>query len=290
MQRLTLVFALTQVILLAGCSGVQTTQPGVVGVDRTQYMIDSLPARELNGAYAKAYAKAVRRAEAEGKLVTESPVGRRVIDISVKLVEQVPAFRLGAERWGWFVNVIDEDIVNANCGPGGKILVYTGLIDRLALTDDELAVVLGHEIGHGLRDHAREHISTKAGFEITGALGSSVLGAGSLGKTLISKSLDVGVGLGFSRRDEVEADLIGLELVARAGFDPRASVSLWEKMAAISQGGGMPAFLSTHPSDRARIKRLNEAMPKVMPLFRAASMQIEQREPERYHLTQDDHH
>lgn len=285
--RFVLVF---QALLLVGCSGVQTTQPGVVGVDRTQYMIDSLPARELNGAYAKAYAKAVRQAEAEGKLVTEAPVGKRVIEISVRLVEQVPAFRPGAERWGWFVNVIDEDIVNANCGPGGKILVYTGLIDRLNLTDDELAVVLGHEIGHGLRDHTREHISTKAGFEITGALGSSALGAGSLGKTIISKGLDLGVGRSFSRRDETEADLIGLELLARAGFDPRASITLWEKMAAISQGGGLPAFLSTHPSDTARIKRLNQAIPKVMPLYRASSLQIKQRELERYHQARDGHH
>lgn len=258
-------------LVLSACSGVQTTRPGVVGVDRKQYMFDPLPARELNGSYALAYRSTVRRAAAEGKLVTETPAGERVMRIAGLLVDQTPVFRPGAERWGWFVNVIDEDIVNANCGPGGKIIVYTGLLDRLKLSDDELAMVLAHEIAHGIRDHAREQLSTKAGFEIAGTLGAAALGAGAMGKTVISKTLDTGVGRIFSRRDETEADLIGLELAARAGFDPRASLTLWEKMAAETKGSRMPAFLSTHPSDVARAERLNETVPKVMPLYQATS-------------------
>lgn len=259
-------------LLIGGCTGIQTTKPGVVGIDRTQYMFDPLPSRELNGSYARAYRTAIRNAEAQGKLVTETPAGHRVMRIAGDLVEQVPAFRPGAERWGWFVNLIDVDMVNANCGPGGKIIVYTGLLNRLKLTDDELAIVLAHEIAHGIREHTREQISSKAGFEIAGTLGAAALGAGAMGKSVISKGLDAGFGLSFSRRDESEADLIGLELSARAGYDPRAAITLWSKMAAEGKGNGLPQFLSSHPSDEARSERLQEALPKVMPLYEAARL------------------
>lgn len=261
-------------LMVGGCTGIQTTQPGVVGVDRTQYMFDPLPARELNGSYAIAYRNAIRSAEKQGKLVTETPAGQRVMRIAGNLVAQIPAFRPGAERWGWFVNLIEVDMVNANCGPGGKIIVYTGLLNRLRLTDDELAIVLSHEIAHGIREHSREQLSSKAGFEIAGTLGAAALGAGSVGKTVISKGLDAGVGLAFSRRDESEADLIGLELSARAGYDPRAALVLWSKMAeeANGKGSGLPQFLSTHPSDESRSKRIQEALPKVLPLYEAARL------------------
>lgn len=265
-------------LLISGCTGIQTTKPGVVGIDRTQYMFDPLPSRELNGSYARAYRTAIRSAEAQGKLVTETPAGHRVMRIAGDLVEQVPAFRPGAERWGWFVNLIDVDMVNANCGPGGKIIVYTGLLNRLKLTDDELAIVLAHEIAHGIREHTREQISSKAGFEIAGTLGAAALGAGAMGKSVISKGLDAGFGLSFSRRDESEADLIGLELSARAGYDPRAAITLWSKMAAEGKGNGLPQFLSSHPSDEARSERLQGALPKVMPLYEAARLSALQRQ------------
>ncbi|MBM5459091.1 M48 family metallopeptidase [Pseudomonas sp. P66] len=256
--------------LLVGCTGIQTTKPGVVGVDRTQYMFSGYSEADVDRSYAHTYKVGVKKAEAAGLLVTDTPLGKHVQSLTVKLVMQTHVFRPNAENWGWFVNVIDEDVVNANCGPGGKIVVYTGLVKRLNLTDDELAMVLGHEIAHALRQHGREQASANAVFELAGGVGANVLKAGSLGKSAITKVLSAGVGLPFSRRDEEEADLIGLELAARAGFDPRAAITLWQKMAALNKGASIPAFLSTHPTDEERMKVLVAAIPKVMPLYQAA--------------------
>ncbi|HDS0956927.1 TPA: M48 family metallopeptidase [Pseudomonas putida] len=270
MNRFWLVGLTGMLSLLIGCTGIQTTRPGVVGVDRTQYMFSGFSEADVEKSYALTYKAGVKKAEAAGVLVTDSPLGKHVQSLTVKLVMQTHVFRPNAEKWGWFVNVIDQDVVNANCGPGGKIVVYTGLIKRLNLTDDELAMVLGHEIAHALRQHGREQASANAVFELAGGVGANVLKAGSLGKSAITKVLNTGVGLPFSRRDEEEADLIGLELAARAGFDPRAAITLWQKMAALDKGHSSPAFLSTHPSDTRRMQVLVDAIPKVIPLYQAA--------------------
>lgn len=269
MKKLFTPVALLVLALLTGCTGVETTNPGVVGVDRTQYMFSGLSERDLDNSYALSYRDGVKKAQAAGLLVTDTPLGKHVQSIAVRLVMQTHVFRPDAEKWGWFVNVVDSDMVNANCGPGGKIIVYTGLINRLKLTDDELAMALGHEISHALRQHGREQASSNAVFELAGGVGANVLGAGSLGKAAITKVLNTGVGLPFSRRDEEEADLIGLELAARAGYDPRAALTLWQKMSSLSKGSSTPAFLSTHPSDAERMKVLADAIPKVMPLYQA---------------------
>ncbi|NMY12069.1 M48 family metallopeptidase [Pseudomonas veronii] len=270
MKRILMLGLACSLSLLAGCSSIQTTNPGVVGVDRTQYMFAGLSQNDVDKSYALSYRAGVKKAEASGVLITDSPLGKHVQQIAVRLVMQTHVFRPDAEKWGWFVNVIDADVVNANCGPGGKIIVYSGLIKRLKLTDDELSIALAHEIGHAIREHGREQASQNAVFELAGGVGANVLGAGSLGKSAITKALSTGVGLPFSRRDEEEADLIGLELAARAGFDPRAAITLWKKMAAVSKGSSTPTFLSTHPSDGDRMKLLEAAIPKVMPLYQAS--------------------
>lgn len=269
MKKLLMVGLAAQLGVLGGCTGIQTKSPGVVGVDRTQYMWNGYSQKDVNRSYALTYRDGVKKAEAAGLLITDTNLGRHVQSITVRLVMQTHVFRTDAEQWPWFVNVIQSDEVNAFCGPGGKIVVYSGLIDRLKLTDDELAIVLAHEVAHALREHGREQASSRAVFELAGGVGANVLGAGSLGKSVITKALDTGVGLPFSRTDEKEADLIGLELAARAGFDPRAALTLWKKMSALNRGPAGPAFLSTHPSDADRMTVLATAIPKVMPLYAA---------------------
>jgi Zn-dependent protease with chaperone function len=154
--------------------------------------------------------------------------------------------------------------------PGGKIAVFTGLIDKLEATDDELAMVLGHEMAHALREHARERIAKSQGTGALLSLGAQLFGLGQLGDVAANIGTQL-LTLKFSRDDEIEADLVGLEMGARAGFNPQASVSLWEKMARASGGSGGPGFLSTHPSGPDRIRRLQDSIPRVEGLYRQAT-------------------
>jgi predicted Zn-dependent protease len=155
--------------------------------------------------------------------------------------------------------------------PGGKMAVYTGLIDKLQATDDELAAVMGHEIAHALREHARERISRQMGTQMAVGIAGALFGIGELGQGLGNMVADVTLNLPNSRLHETEADRIGVELAARGGYDPRAAISLWEKMAEVSSGGQPPKFLSTHPSHEDRIKDLRIYAEKVMPLYQAGA-------------------
>ncbi|MES1923924.1 M48 family metallopeptidase [Salinisphaera sp. T31B1] len=174
----------------------------------------------------------------------------------------------------WEVTVFKDDQVNAFALPGGKIGVYSGLLD-VAKNDDQLAAVIGHEVGHVLAHHGNERISqqyaTQGGLSVVSAfLGSGGGGAGSQAvMSALGLGAQVGILLPFSRTQESEADLIGLELMARAGFDPRQSVQLWQNMAAA--GGEQPAeFMSTHPSDQTRINNLESHMAKAVELYQQA--------------------
>ncbi len=168
---------------------------------------------------------------------------KRVQAIADRLIAQAPNFRPDSAQWQWEVNLIKSDELNANCGPGGKIIFYSGLIDQLKLTDDEIAAVMGHEIAHALREHGREAMSKAYGIQM------AKQGAGAL--------------------FENEADLIGLELAARAGYNPNAAITLWNKMSKASEGAP-PEFMSTHPASSNRIASLQAAIPKVMPLYQQA--------------------
>jgi len=183
-----------------------------------------------------------------------------------RLTAQTGAFRPDAPSWAWEVHVFSSNELNAWCMAGGKMAIYTGLIERLALTDDEIAAVMGHEIAHALREHARERVSksmaTGLGISVAGAL----LGVGQLGQDLMSQVAKVSFELPNSREHETEADRMGVELAARAGYDPRAAVTLWNKMAGQS-AGAPPQWLSTHPSHATRQKDLAEYAARVMPLY-----------------------
>ncbi|KAF1018617.1 MAG: Beta-barrel assembly-enhancing protease [Paracidovorax wautersii] len=259
--------SLLAVAVVAGaCTSVQTTQPGAVGVERSQLM--SVSRAEVDKASAQAYDKMLAEAQKQGKLNRDAALTARVRSISSRLIAQSGVFRADAPGWKWEVNVFQTDQVNAFCMAGGKIGVYSGLVAKLKLTDDELAAVIGHEIAHALREHVREQVSQRQATQ----LGMSVLGAltGSQAVTQLGNQVaQVTFGLPKSRQAETEADRIGVELAARAGYDPRAAVSLWQKMG--SQGGSRPPeFLSTHPDSATRQQDLTQMAAVVMPLYEQA--------------------
>ncbi|OGA89783.1 MAG: peptidase M48 [Betaproteobacteria bacterium RIFCSPLOWO2_12_FULL_66_14] len=252
--------------MLPGCQTVQTTQPGAVGVDRTQRFVVS--EKEINQASEKAYAQVMQEAQKKGALNRNPAQVERVRRIANRLIPAAGAFRKDALGWKWEANVISSNEVNAWAMPGGKMAVYTGIIEKLNLTDDELAAIMGHEIAHALREHGRERASQQVVQSTVVSVGAAILGVGDLGVQLTQAVLDVTLNLPHSRTDEIEADRIGVELAARGGFDPRAAVSLWEKMGKAGGARG-PEFLSTHPSPENRLADLRAYSEKVMPLYQA---------------------
>jgi predicted Zn-dependent protease len=253
--------------LLAGCQSVRTTQPGVVGVERQQNMLVS--SGTINNSAQNAYRKVLAEAQKKGQLNRDPAQLERVRSIALRLVPQTGAFRADAPGWQWEVNVISAKDINAWCMPGGKIAFYTGLIERLQATDEEIAAVMGHEIAHALREHGRERASQAMAQGIGIAVISTALRLPGGAQDLTQTVLDLTFNLPNSRTDETEADRIGVELAARGGFDPRAAVTLWEKMQRESKNQP-PQFLSTHPSHATRISDLKGYAEKVLPLYESA--------------------
>lgn len=254
-------------LLLGACETVQTTQGGVVGVDRQQRMVVS--EQEVEQAAQQQYAEVMNEARAKGALNTNPSYVSRVRAIANRLIPQTTAFRPDAVKWGWEANVLTSPEVNAWCMPGGKIAVYTGLIEKLHATDDELAAVMGHEISHALREHSRERASEEALAQTAISVGSSLFGLGDLGQKTAQYAYMGLLGLPHSRAQETEADRMGLELAARAGYDPRAAISLWQKMSQLG-GGETIKFLSTHPSTEERLADITAYSQRVMPLYEQA--------------------
>jgi Zn-dependent protease with chaperone function len=247
-------------------AGPALCQVDVRGPSRLRSLV---PADEIEQASGKQYAELLQQARAKGALAPESNAQlKRLRSISSRLIADAPRWNARARTWHWEVNLIGSQQVNAFCMPGGKIAVFTGLIDKLQATDDELAMVLGHEMAHALREHARERLAKSEGTGALLSLGAQLFGLGQLGSTAANIGTQL-LTLKFSRDEEIEADLVGLEMGARSGFDPHAALTLWEKMARISGSGGS-AFLSDHPSGADRIRRLQENIPRVEGLYRQA--------------------
>lgn len=269
MKHLLPLSALAAALLLAGCQAVNTTSGGAVGVERKQYMFSALSTQEVNQMYAQSYQQTLGEASSKGVLDKASNNAKRLRTIADRLIKQAPLFRPDSAQWQWEVNLIKSPELNANCGPGGKIIFYSGIIDKLDLTDDEIAAIMGHEMAHALREHSREAMSKAYGIEMAKQGAGALLGLGSDTLALADAAVEYGMTLPNSRGNENEADLIGLELAARGGYNPNAAVSLWQKMAAASEGAP-PEFMSTHPSSNSRIASLQAAIPKVMPLYERA--------------------
>ena len=230
-----------------------------------------VPAETLETSAAQQYQKMLEQARAQRALAPPShPQLQRLRAIAQRLIPHAAPWNSRASQWRWEVNLIGSQQINAFCMPGGKIAFYTGILDQLKLTDDEAAMIMGHEMAHALREHARERLAKTQGTNLALRLGSQLLGLGDLGNVAASLGGQL-LTLQFSRSDESEADLVGLELAARAGYRPEAAVSLWQKMgsASGSKQGGL-AFLSTHPSGPARIRELEQNVPKVQSLYETA--------------------
>ena len=263
--------------LLAALPGAQTVQAQTregVQVGETSAFAKIVPADQVERSAALQYQQTLAQASKQHALgPADHPQVQRLRTIMDRLIPYAAEWNPRAQQWKWEVNLIGSNQINAYCMPGGKIAFYTGILNKLQLTDDEVAMVMGHEIAHALREHARERMGKGQVTEFAARLGGSLL-SGLLG-------IDPRVGdavaqtganlasLKFGREDESEADLVGMDLAARAGYDPRAGVSLWQKMAANNKGAP-PEWLSTHPSGNTRIAEIEANLPKVMPLYERA--------------------
>ena len=230
-----------------------------------------VPAETLEGAATQQYSQMLAQARAKNALAPDNhPQLQRLRAIARRLVPFTTQWNPRARDWRWEVNLIGSKDINAFCMPGGKIAFYTGILDQLKLTEDEAAMVMGHEMAHALREHARAQMAKSQATNIGLRLGAQLLGLGELGNVAASLGGQL-LSLKFSRGDESDADLVGLEMAARAGYHPQAGVTLWRKMGeATGGGGGGLAFLSTHPSGPQRIRELEHNVPKVQSLYLAA--------------------
>lgn len=257
-------------LLAAGASAVAPAF-GQVEVGSSSSLRKLVPAETLEKSATQQYQQMLEQARAKRALAPDgNPQLQRLHAIAKRLIPFTATWNDRARQWRWEVNLIGSQQINAFCMPGGKIAFYTGILDQLKLTEDETAMVMGHEMAHALREHARERIAKTQGTNLALRLGSQLLGLGDLGNAAASLGGQL-LSLQFSRSDESEADLVGLELAARGGYDPAAAVTLWKKMgnATGSKQGGL-AFLSTHPSGPARIRELEQNVPKVRGLYEAA--------------------
>ncbi len=228
-----------------------------------------VPAGDVEKAAAQQYQKMMQEAAAKNALLpADHPQSLRLRAIAQKIIPFSYEWNPRAKDWQWEVNILNSNQINAFCMPGGKIAFYTGILEQLKLTDDEVAMIMGHEVAHALREHARERMGKSAATNIGISLGASLLGLGQ-GTTQLASMGGQLLSMKFGRDDESEADLVGMELAARAGYNPRAGVSLWQKMATASKGAP-PQFLSTHPSGPSRIKDIEANLPKVEPLYARA--------------------
>ena len=257
--------AITGLILLGACA--TTTDSGEIGVKRSQLLLVS--SDQVNDMAAQSYDELKADSQKKGTLDKNPILLGRVIEISKRIIPQTGIFRRDAPGWPWEVHVMTSPELNAFCMPGGKIMFYSSLIERLKLTDSEIAAVMGHEIAHALREHGRERISeemAKRGLlqvlVLTGTLGDQTAEIANQGSALLMT-------LPHSRRQESEADDIGLELMARAGYNPDEAITLWKKMSSIGSSHP-PEILSTHPPDSSRIERIETLLPKVSPLYQRA--------------------
>ena len=262
-RSVTLLSLLAAVVLSSGCA----TSP----TGRSQLMLVS--EEQAISASSKAYANTVTELKKEGKLLTGTAEAQRVQRITQKLIVEAKKMRPATAQWDWQVKLIDDpEQVNAWCMAGGKMAIYTGLLEKVKPTDDELAQVMGHELSHALANHTAERMSTA----MATSLGVAILGVATDSDALTmgaaAAAATLAIELPNSRGGESEADEIGIELAARAGYDPRAAVTLWQKMEKVG-GAKPPQFLSTHPSPANRQQTLRELAVKWMPVYENARAQ-----------------
>lgn len=255
--------------LFGACQTIQTTQPGMVGIDRKQTVSPLVNPKALTQQASVQYMQVLKEAGKKEQLNADPRLTARVREIAHRIIPVTAVFRPEAAHWPWEINVIKSTELNAWCMPGGKIAVYSGLIEHLNLSDDEIAAVLGHEIAHALREHAWERASQAANANLGLSIVGILAGANTSQMDMAQLVYDVSFTLPNSREHETEADRIGVELAARAGYNPDAAVTLWQKMEKESSKAP-PKWLSTHPPQQDRINDLRSYAQRVKPLYEAS--------------------
>lgn len=283
MQKLLIVFASLALASVSVWAAGEQRQG--VNVGEKSAFVGMVPASDVERMATQQYGQQLEEARKKNALASDDdPQLQRLRAIADDLIPHALAWNSRAKNWKWEINLIKSKQVNAYCMPGGKIAFYTGILDQLQLTDDEVAMVMGHEIAHALREHARERMGksrvTEGLARLSGAIASIWLGVDPNVTDAVARGGANLAVLSFSRGDETEADLVGMELAARAGYDPRAGVSLWKKMDSASKGAP-PQWLSTHPSGKSRINEIRANLPKVMPLYEQAQQAKQARSPGR---------
>lgn len=265
MKKLKICFSYTFLAgsLLFGLSGCES-MANFIGYD----------SQTLNASAAKNYAEVVSGAKNQGTLDVKSNTAKRVKIVFDRLVPYADAANKTGIQFNWQLNVIRSDELNAWAMPGGKMVVYTGIVEKLKLTDAELAAVIGHEMTHALMEHSKKAAGQQALGNMALEIGGSVVAAKTnikvdninLTKKILSQ---YGLNLPFSRLQESQADSGGVRLMAQAGYDPHAAITLWEKMENYG-GKSSLTLLSTHPSNANRLKAIEKQLPEVMPLYEAS--------------------
>lgn len=255
-------------IALAGPAAAQDGVRGDVGGESKFTKL--VPAEDVENAAAQQYQQMLREARSAKALAPDGhPQLVRLRAIADRIIPYTAPWNRRASGWKWEINLIGSKQLNAFCMPGGKIAFYYGILKDLQLSDDEVATIMGHEVAHALREHARERMGKTAATRIGAGLVSALFGLGQAGDTLLNMGSQL-LTLKFSRDDESEADIVGMDLAARSGYDPRAGVSLWKKMIEANKNAP-PEFMSTHPSGPTRIADIEAKLPKVMPLYERAA-------------------
>ena len=273
MQPFRVLFVLAITVVAAACQSTPVT-------GRKQLMLVS--ESQAIQASTEAYAQVLAPIQKQGKLNDDSSMKARVDKITARLIAQAIKYRPETESWNWQVAVIDEPkTLNAWCMAGGQMAIYSGIITQLSLTDDEIAQVMGHEIAHALAKHTAERMSTAMASQAALQIGAMLLGVNNpkseMALQAAAVATTVGVQLPNSRRQESEADRIGIELAAKAGYDPHAAPRLWEKMIQATGSKGQFDFLSTHPQGEKRQNALTALIPQMMPYYEDKSPRQEYR-------------
>lgn len=257
-------------LALSLAAGGALAQSGVE-VSRSRLLL--LPASTVERSAAQQYGELMRQAAQKGLLNNDRQQVERLRNIARQLIPPSVRFNKDAEKWRWEVNLISSKTVNAFCMPGGKIAFFTGILEQLQLTDAEVAAIMGHEVAHALLEHGRARMSEQLLKSAGISIAAAVFNLGQLSAELLNQAAGLAISLPYARKQETDSDLVGMELAARAGFDPRAAAEVWRKMAKFTQAAGKgqpPQFLSTHPGHDARIREIEANLPRVLPLYDAA--------------------
>ena len=252
------------VLAITGCSYHSSTNQGSIGVKRKQFMM--LSSSEINNGASLAYTKVLTDSNKKYTLNKDKKTLKRLRDILNRLIPHTTIFKPNALSWKWEVNLIQSEQLNAWCMPGGKIAFYSGIIKKLKLTDNEIAAIMGHEMSHALREHSREQVSRRQATQMTITLASALLKLDNSVSKISNQVADVTLNLPNSREAEREADRMGVELAARAGYNPKAAIKVWSKMAKLSKTNSIEV-LSTHPIHENRIADLRLYAKIVEPLY-----------------------